>query len=264
MNWFTNLFARHWRNVHLSVISVFIVILIVGQSTVNPFLRQITVGTFYWPFASIKNAYLEYRSVAAENKNLREKLVETSTTLAMYEEAARENVRLRSVLGFEPPPGYSLIPAEIVSISGEYIPISAVINKGSRDSLKIDLPVINQQGLIGRISSVSANTAVVQLLTDPSNRVAARVAESREMGIIKYSAVNGMMLDNFPIGGDIKVGDLLLSSGLGGVYPSGLKVGTIDEVELPEHEVFAKVKVKPAVNFYSIDELFILKEAQQP
>jgi rod shape-determining protein MreC len=263
MNWFTNLFARHWRNVHLTVISLLIIILIVGQSTVNPFLRQITVGTFYAPFATVKNAFLEYRSVAAENRNLREKLVETSTTLAMYEEAARENVRLRSVLGFEPPAGYSLIPAEIVSVSGEYIPMSAVINKGSSDSLRVDQPVINQQGLIGRISSVSANNAVVQLLTDPANRVAARIAESREMGIIKYSAGSGMMLDNFPIGGDIKVGDLLLSSGLGGVYPSGLKVGTVEEVELPEHEVFAKIKVKPAVNFYSIDELFILKEAGQ-
>ena len=263
MNWFTNLFARHWRNVHLAAIFLLIIVFIVGQSTVNPFLRQITVGAFYSPFASIKNAFFEYRSIAAENKNLREKLVETSMTLSMYEEAARENVRLRSVLGFEPPEGYTLIPAEVVSISGDYIPMSAVINKGSSESLRVDQTVINQQGLIGRISSVSKANAVVQLLTDPANRVAARDSESREMGIIKYSSASGMVLDNFPVGGDIKVGDLLLSSGLGGVYPAGLKVGVVDEVEVPEHEVFARVKVRPSVNFYSIDELFILREAGQ-
>ena len=69
-----------------------------------------------------------------------------------------------------------------------------------------------------------------------------------------------MILDNFPIQGTIAEGDTVLSSGLGGVYPPGLVVGTIAQVLRPDQEPFCEVKVYPAVNFYSIDELFLLRE----
>lgn len=259
MSSITSLFAKHWRNVHFLSIVLLSGFLIIKPNLVAPTVNEVTVGVFYSLFATLKNSISELSMVAEENRQLRRNLTQAELTIAMCEEAGRENTRLRSVLGFEQPPGYSLLPAEVISISGDYFPLLAVINLGEDDSVYVDQPVINQQGLIGRIGSVSKNSATVQLLTDPSNRVAARVAASREMGIIKFSMPMGMVLDNFPIRGTIKVNDTILSSGLGGVYPPGLTVGFVKAVTRPELEPFCEIQVEPAANFYSLDELFVLK-----
>ncbi len=263
MNKISNLFTRHFRNIHFVSIILILAILFIAGKFVNPYLNQAVSAVFYSPFAKIKNNFLELKSVSEDNARLSQTLIDVSMKIAFYEEATLENDRLRSILGFDPPANYTLIPAKVISISGEFTPITATINKGTNDSIWIDQPVINQEGLIGRVSSVSPDFSIIQLLTDPSNRVAARVVSSREMGIIKYNTNTGMYLDNFPIQGDIAVNDLIISSGLGGVYPAGLTVGTVSEVIKEELEPFYKVKVTPASNFYSLEELFILRETAE-
>jgi len=259
MSSITSLFAKHWRNVHFLAIILLSGLLIVKPDLVAPTVNQVSISVFHSAFSRVKNSIAELSAVAEENRQLRRNLTQAELTISMFEEASRENARLRSVLGFERPPGYRLSPAEVIGISGDYFPLAAVINLGEDDSVFVNQPVINQQGLIGRIGSVSKDYATVQLLTDPSNRVAARVASSREMGIIKFSLSTGMVLDNFPIQGTISVGDTILSSGLGGVYPPGLTVGYVRRVTRPELEPFCAIEVEPAVNFYSLDELFVLK-----
>ncbi len=260
MNKINSLVTKHFRNFHFVSIILIIIILFVGDTVINPYLNQTVSTVFYSPFAKVKIGYLELKSVSEDNALLSQTLIDLSMKMAFYEEAALENDRMRSILSFKPPQNYALVPAKVVSISGEYTPITATINKGSNDSIWVDQPVINQQGLIGRISSVSPDYSVVQLLTDPANRVAARVVASREMGIIKYNISSGMYLDNFPIQGEIKVNDKIISSGLGGVYPAGLTVGVVTEVIKEELAAFDKVKILPAANFYSLEELFVLRD----
>jgi rod shape-determining protein MreC len=79
------------------------------------------------------------------------------------------------------------------------------------------------------------------------------------MGIIKYAVSRGMYLDNFPVEGTIRAGDSVLTSGLGGVYPPGLLIGIVTGVEYPNDRPFCNVSVRPFVNTYAIEELFILK-----
>ncbi|HPC10705.1 MAG TPA: rod shape-determining protein MreC, partial [candidate division Zixibacteria bacterium] len=136
--------------------------------------------------------------------------------------------------------------------------------RGSADFVRVDQPVINQYGLIGRVRSTTPRFATVQLLTDPANRVAGRIERSREMGIVRYLPGRGMILDNFPIFGDIAVGDTVVSSGLGGIYPEGLVVGVVTDVHRGEHAAFADVAIDPAVNFQSIEELFLLRTEGRP
>lgn len=260
MNKISSLFTKNFRNFHFIFIILTIVVLFASEKIINPFLNQAVAMVFYSPFAKIKNSYVELKSVSEDNAHLSQALIDVSLKIAFYEEASLENERLRAILGFQPPPNYTLEPAKVISISGEFTPITATIDKGSNDSIWIDQPVINQQGLVGRVSSVSPDFSVVQLLTDPSNRVAARVVSSREMGIVKYNTNTGMYLDNFPTQGDIVVDDQIISSGLGGVYPAGLTVGTVTEVIKEELEPFYKVKISPSSNFYSLEEIFILRE----
>lgn len=259
MNWISTQFARHWRNIQYSAVVALSAILIIWPVGVDQVVRPIVLNGFYYPFFKLRNGIELLSSQSKANDELREALTASSLELAASREAVRENERLRQLLGFEPPSGYRLMPAEVVSVSGGELPVSAVINRGGGEEVYLNQPVINQQGLIGRVSSLTDGFATVQLLTDPANRVASRVDRSREMGIVRYVPGRGMVLDNFPIFGDIAVGDTVLSSGLGGVYPPGLIVGIVTDVHRTEHAAFAEVAVDPAANFHSIEELFLLR-----
>jgi rod shape-determining protein MreC len=259
MKWISNLFSRYWRNVHVGAICVLSLVLILGGEQLTGRVSGITVAVFYYPFSKIESTVTRLGEVDSANRDLQLLLVETSDQLSQCEEIKRENRRLRAVLGFEPPPAYSLLPAEVISVEGDQTPIAATINCSAGDSVLVDQPLINEQGLIGRVRTVYGDYATVQLLTDPAHRVAARVAESREMGIVKYRVSEGLILDDFPVQGSIKGGDLIISSGLGGVYPPGLIVGTVKSVERSEDEPFCRVKLTAAANFNSLEELFILR-----
>ncbi len=260
MSQITSLFPKDWRNLNFTLIVFFSILLIIDVPAVNQFTSQAIIKTLYFPFFQFKSLMVKMGTIAYENELLRQKLVEAKTRIALLDEAARENERMRSILGFEPPAGYSLLPTRVVSVVyGGNQPVAAVINKGAHDSVSIDQAVVNQQGLVGRIKEVMNSTSMVQLLTDPANRVAARIADTREMGIVKYRTGIGLMLDNFPVQGTIQEGDLIVSSGLGGVYVAGLLIGNVQGVIRQPDEPFCEVELRPAATFSSVEEVFVLK-----
>jgi rod shape-determining protein MreC len=197
--------------------------------------------------------------VRDENARLREALVEASLRVTRLEEVERENIRLQAILGFEPPPGYRLLPARVIAVNAGRYPTTLTINRGLNHGVSMNQAVINDQGLVGRVTAAASDFATLQLLTDPTNRVAVRVVDSREMGIVRFSMSGALMVDNVPIQGDIDPGDVVISSGLGGVYPPGLVVGVVDRVDRPEDEPFCRVHLIPAVNFNRLEELFVLR-----
>ena len=263
MSWISGLSYKTWRSFHLGLVVALSLVLVWGPGEFDGRLSNILVTGFYSPFSVIRTSVLELASVSSDNSRLREALAEVSLRLSIYEDAARENARLRSVLGFEPPAGYRLLPAQVISVTGEGVPVSALINRGTVDSICRHMPVMNQSGLVGRIEEVSADYARVQLLTDPRNRVAARVASSREMGIVRFLPTEGMVLASFPNQGRVAVGDTVISSGLGGIYPAGLAVGVVTSVERPENRPHSRVTLAPAASYRSIEELFVLMPGVQ-
>ena len=166
--------------------------------------------------------------------------------------------RLRALLGFVPPVGFRIVPAEIIGVYGEGVPNTVLINLGAEDSILVNQTVVNQSGVAGRVARVMDDYSVVYLLTEPRCRVAARVKASREQGIIRYSMSHGMYLDNLPQHGEVVVGDTVVTSGLGGIFPEGLVIGALTGVTSPEKEFFYDITVRPAVNFNGLDELYIL------
>lgn len=259
MSWISSFFSKSWRKIHVIFIFVLSFALAIQSLGLSTLVSEGVLQSFYLPFSKIKNSVNDLRKVHEDNERLRERLVDANVKLSMLEEAGRENIRLRSVLGFEPPTGYSLLPAKVLAVTGDKVPTEAVINRGYLDGVTLSEPIINEEGLLGKIISVSHSYSTVQLLTDPLNRVAVRVAESREMGIAKYVMSQGLIVDNVPYQGDVKQGDLIISSGLGGLYPPGLVVGTVIAVERPKSDPFLTVRLAPAADFNSLDELFILR-----
>jgi rod shape-determining protein MreC len=259
MKWISTLVSSYVRTINFVAVCILAVGLIVG-GPVAEVLSGAVSTVFYSPFSKLKIGLGNTLSMATENDRLQLLLREATLRLSNLNEIQRENVRLRNVLNFEPPPGYELLPARVISITGTVAPISAVINRGTRDGVVPGMPVINQAGLVGRVVSSMEVVATIELLTNPTHRVAARVAESREMGIVRYRTHEGMILDNFPILGRIEVGYQVLSSGLGGTYPAGLVIGTVRSVERPVEETFCRVQIDPAANFNTLEELFVLRE----
>ncbi len=262
MKWISSLLSGYVRSVHLVAVGLLSLLLILGGQKITGPVSGVAVTVFHNPFAIIRNTVVDLAQVSRENERLQLALREATLRLTRLQEIARENERLRGILNFDPPPDYVLVQAKVVSVSGAAAPVSAVINRGARDSVEINMPIINEQGLIGRVVSVFENVATVQLLTDPTHRVAARVAESRGMGIVKYRSTEGMLLDNYPVQDSLRVGDQILSSGLGGIYPAGLVVGSVAAIERPDEAPFCAVKVDPAANFNTLEELFVLRISQ--
>lgn len=262
MKWTSSLLSGQRRNLQLAVVVVVSVTLIFTGGTLARHVGHTLVDIFHLPFHLIQDTVNGLIEVRSDNERLHLKLADVSTKLTELREAELENERLRAVLGFEPPAGYTLVPAKVVSVGGQPVPVSAVINVGTADSVSLDMPIINEQGLIGRIVSVTEDLATVQLLTDPLHRVAVRVQQSREMGIIKYRLNEGMILDNLPVQGEVGDGDLVLTSGLGGIYPPGLVVGTVAELHKPEKAPFWSIKILPAADFNTLEELFVLRPIQ--
>lgn len=253
-----NLPLKNRRILHFSLAIVISLSLVWWESTFTAVASEIVQETFYSPFFKIRNGVEQLAGVARENQQLRQELTSMAIQLSNCEEVAREGVRLRDVLGFKQPSGYRLLPARVISVSGEGLARSALINRGVADSVFINQTVINQDGLIGRIWKLMPNHAEVQLLTAPQNRVAARVASGREMGIVRYLPRDGLVLADFPNQGKIEVGDTIITSGLGGVYPPGLKIGTVIAVERPPNLPNCDVQLQLAANLGSMEELFIL------
>lgn len=259
MTWISSVFARYWRNLHLALVAALAIVLILRTGDLNGLVSQAVVGSIYYPFFKVRVAAAGIFGLSDENQRLTRALVEASLKLSQLDEMERENKRLSEVIGFGPPAGYGLIPARVIAVTGTKLPVGAMINRGSSSGVKFNQPIINQFGLIGRVVNVETNVAAIQLLSDPANRVAVRLSQSREMGIVKYDLSRGFMMDNFPTAGSINEGDTVVSSGLGGVYPAGLMVGRVVTIDRPADIPFCHVLIEPMVNFNSLEEVFVLK-----
>jgi len=255
-------FSKHWRNFHFAAIVILCSVMISGVAGIPKVVGQVALTGFYYPFSMLRSSIEELHAVALRNHDLQVSLVEASVKISQYEEIVRENERLRTILGFAAKAEFDFLPARVISVEGARIPILATINKGTDDSVFAPQTITNREGLIGRVISSTAGFAIVQLLTHPTNRVAVRVAKGRHMGIVRYTASEGMIMENLPVQSEIGIGDTIISSGLGGIYPQGLRVGIVTEVVRPEDEPFCDVKLRPAVEFYAIEELFVLKQRQ--
>lgn len=138
---------------------------------------------------------------------------------------------------------------------------SVIIDKGLSSGLKINMPVVNAEGVVGRLVAVSSHYAKVLLIIDQNSAVDCIIQRSREKGILKGLSSNICELDYILKRSDIRINDRLVTSGLGRVFPKGIPVGDIIGVEDIPGELFKEIKVKPMVDFSKLEELLvILKE----
>lgn len=133
-----------------------------------------------------------------------------------------------------------------------------IINRGSDDNIRRGMPVVTQQGLVGRIDAVTANAARVQLITDSGAVVNAKIQPSGAQAVLKGQVSGDLLLDLIPQGVSIAVGDLVLTSGLGGGYPPNLVIGQIAGIRSQPQDIFQSATVQSVVDFTQLEIVLVI------
>jgi rod shape-determining protein MreC len=134
-----------------------------------------------------------------------------------------------------------------------------IINRGSNDGILRGMPVVTDQGLVGRIDAVLADAARVQLITDPASLVNVRIQNAEEDATLRGSVTGEVTLDQIPQDTALQQGDLVLTSGLGGGYPPDLIIGQVINVPAPrDFDLFQQATVQPVVDFNGLKIVLII------
>lgn len=133
-----------------------------------------------------------------------------------------------------------------------------IINRGSDDGLRRGMPVVTQQGLVGRIAAVTADAARVQLITDPASNINVKLEPSRAQAVVRGEVSGEISLAMIPQSAQVEIGDLILTSGLGGNYPTNILIGQVTGVRRRETDLFQSASVQPVVDFNQLEIVLII------
>jgi rod shape-determining protein MreC len=198
--------------------------------------------------AEIDRLQIEVQALQRENEGLREIEGEYQLLLDLFNRA-RESPEFRrqtaSIIGYDTSPLFR----------------SIIINKGSDDGVFVGMPVESSRGLVGQIYRTTNNSAMVILVTDNISSIPARLGSSRATGIVRGGGLGGsMVMDWVDLEAQIEVGEVVLTSGLGGKFPQDMVIGRIAEVERREAELFQRATIQPAVDFDALEVVFIITD----
>ena len=208
--------------------------------------------------------FLNFSSVKEEIKDLKKENEELKEQLSQNSDLEEQNQRLKTILDFqETRDQYDYISTNIIHYAGAGVVDGYVVDKGSKDGVEVGMVVIASEGLVGRVSKVGSNWAIIQCIINENIKVSVMPESTREnSGILEgYTDRNKNMytkIQYLPMDSEVKEGDVILTSGLGLVYPKEIRVGEVLSVEEDKVKVMKSAIVKPFVNFEKLEELFII------
>lgn len=242
----------------LSVLIVISLILIFLND--NPqirFLRAAALtsfGTVESGISAIPNVF----DIERENKQLRENNIKLANEIASLKESKLENIRLSRLLSFKEKNALGVVSGKIINKSLLQTRNTITLNVGENDSVSINMPVITDAGLVGRIVATSRNYSIAQILYNKDMRITVKVQRNRLDGILSYDGVSSVTVANIQKSADVNLGDVIITSEYSNIYPAGIPVGTVTETGNLDN-LFKKVVVTPLVDFSVLEEVFILK-----
>ena len=238
----------------------------VVNTILSPFQSAITsisnvtkkVGVISWEMVTV---YEQNKMLRSEVEQLRQRDVNVNEIMA-------ENTRLTNILNYKNAvKQFDTAVAKIISYDSSNLTNSITINLGAKDGMQKNMPVITPQGLVGTIVAVYEHSAKVQLILDPRSAVGAIIQrpESRVIGIMQGSVGVQTLakMVNIPRDADVVVGDNVLTSGYGGLYPKGIVIGEVVEVTNEAGGLLKYATVKTAVDFYRIEEVLVIVNSRE-
>ncbi|NLG10292.1 MAG: rod shape-determining protein MreC [Coriobacteriaceae bacterium] len=190
-------------------------------------------------------------TLTAENEELR-------ALVMQLEEYRQENERLSKMLELADTYSLDSTGARVISRSADTWNRILTIDKGSSSGLRVGMPVLSANGLLGQIESVSQFSSTVRLITDSQSGVAAFLQSSRTEGIVSGSAEGLVYLSYIPLTATVQPGDVVVTSGAGGVYPKGIAIGEVASVDFSPTDVYQTIIIKPITRVSTYEEVLVL------
>jgi len=211
----------------------------------------------------IVRTFRQSRELERRNKELEDLVAKLMVENVCLKEVEAENERLRQLLNFAyAHPACDFTAAEVKGRVVGYDPSNLlrylIIGLDSNHGVKKGMPVVTERGLVGRITEVGPNWAKVMLIIDPSSSVNALIQSSRATGVVEGQAGGRLLMKYIPQGEEVNVGDIVLTSGLGGNFPKGLIIGQVTAVQRSDVEMFQQANVRPTVDFNKLEVVLVV------
>jgi rod shape-determining protein MreC len=241
-----------------------------GSTALRPF--QIAASRVAQPFRdaydyihSLANAKAENKKLKKQNAALRASALSAAAQLAKYPDYAK---LLHLEQGSTFPHGYRPVNASVISFPGNSFTHSLTIAAGSSSGIRMNAPVLSGSGLVGIVSNVFPDAAIVTLISDPDSFVAARDLGTRVRGIVGTGAGGTLILDHVPKTDVVRKGDVIVTDGTHNarypdLYPYGIQIGRVTSVGVADTASFLQVQVQPFANLGSLDAVAVLVPTHQ-
>jgi rod shape-determining protein MreC len=223
-------------------------------SAVTPFEKGAVHGTRW--FSEAWHNYVYLRGVRGENRRVREEIERMRLEQVRIAEDAGQARRLQTLLGFKEQFISQTMAAQVISTTGSDFSRGVFIDKGSRDGIKADMPVVTPDGIVGKVFRVYPTSSLVLEINDPSSGAGVILEKSRLQGILKGSSTGETFLANIMADEKIEPGERILTSGGDRVYPKGMAVGTVSRVN--PAGTFLNVEVRPAAHLDRLEEVLVI------
>ena len=220
-----------------------------GLEYVGRSAKQLWLGYFYLV------------GVRRQNAELQRQLEEFKQRGVHFQEAEQALTRLEALLDLKRQVALPVIGARVIAYDPTLWSRSAIINQGKARGVKEGLPVLAPQGIVGRIVEVYPEYSKVMLIVDRKSSADAMVQRTRVRGMLKGKGGNRGSLEFVPKSADVQVGDLVLASGLVGLYPKGLVFGKVTAANKKNPGVFQEIEVTPSVDLSTLEEVLVVKVA---
>jgi rod shape-determining protein MreC len=270
------LIPRKYQSIAVAAILLIVSLTILSYSAVRlsetGFLRKIVLETaapveaaINISLKSLHNAWKRYLFLVGleeENGQLRREKALLSEQLNQYREGYLEGIRLQKLLALRDSFPYRTVAARVIDSDRTSLFKTLLINKGTSEGLRVGLAVLAAQGVVGRIIETSWHASRVLLMIDENSNIDALIQRIRAQGILQGAGAAGGNLKYISRTEDVLPGDVVLSSGLAGVFPKGLLLGVVTGVSRKEGGLFQKIDVAPAVDFGKLEEVMaVITEA---
>lgn len=210
---------------------------------------------------SVRTGLKTLEELERENGALRVENRALKATNQALRDVEHEINRLRAALNYRDRSIFRLVPAEIVTRDASTWWRTVTINRGKQDGIDTDMPVVTEEGLVGKTTNVSDTISVVLLVSDENCRVAVTVEGTREQGIVSGERVAGALTPLLDLNflskqANLQPGQKTYTSGVGGVFPSGLLIGTVKDYRV--RELDAQARITPAVDLAKLEDVFVV------
>jgi rod shape-determining protein MreC len=226
----------------------------------NPFISaQTWITTRYQVVQDLITSPSDMTRLRQRNAELESQVSQLQSQVIDLQNQISEVEVLSALLDFaRAHPENKYLGAPVISYDPNPFMHYVVINRGSDQGIRRGMPVVTAQGLIGRVTAVTAGAARIQLINDPASHVNVRLKPTGAEAILSGSLTGDVTLDNISQDATVQTGDLVLTSGLGGNYPPDLLIGQVTGVQHRAYELFQSASVQPVADFSKLDIVLVI------